>query len=252
MTGCPVCAKCAVACRCGLESQHPTCPQVRHIRRCAQFCSPSAAHSSQRPGVLAAGSAPVASASSTHDVPVAGSEDPDLMASAARRSALFITSHPACFKERYPHRKRRTENRRERGPARRRGGGAAHRRRRAPVELVGAAAAGPGRPGRITDPGVARHRTRSRSRVVRGAAAPALLRCPRQLVAGDAPQCASHRAARHRVAAGHHGCRRARRLPRHSPVPARRRVGARGRWWPHRMPCPPVRSDADSACPGES
>ena len=36
MTGWPVSWKCAVACWCGLESQQPTCPQVRHIRRCAQ------------------------------------------------------------------------------------------------------------------------------------------------------------------------------------------------------------------------
>ena len=34
--GWPVWWKCAVACWCGLESQQPTCPQVRHIRRCAQ------------------------------------------------------------------------------------------------------------------------------------------------------------------------------------------------------------------------
>ena len=34
-----------MACWCGLESQQPTCPQVRHIRRCAQVSSPCSVHS---------------------------------------------------------------------------------------------------------------------------------------------------------------------------------------------------------------
>ena len=37
--------KCSLACWCGLESQQPTWPHVRHIRRCAHVFSPRSAHS---------------------------------------------------------------------------------------------------------------------------------------------------------------------------------------------------------------
>ena len=53
ITGWPVCRKWSVACWCGLESQHPTCPHARHIRRCAQVVSPVSVHSWQRPGSAA-------------------------------------------------------------------------------------------------------------------------------------------------------------------------------------------------------
>ena len=39
------------ACRCGLESQQPTWPQVKHIRRCAHVLSPCSVHSWHLPGV---------------------------------------------------------------------------------------------------------------------------------------------------------------------------------------------------------
>src|SRR5438552_16206197 len=46
MTGWPVAWKCFVACLFLEESQQPTCPHVRHSRRCTHF-SPVARHSSQ-------------------------------------------------------------------------------------------------------------------------------------------------------------------------------------------------------------
>ena len=51
MTGWPVSRKCSLACWRGLESQQPTWPQVRHIRRCAQVFSPSSAQPWHCPGV---------------------------------------------------------------------------------------------------------------------------------------------------------------------------------------------------------
>ena len=46
ITGWPLDLKCFVACRRGESSQHPTCPHVRHSRRCTQ-ATPSLRHSSQ-------------------------------------------------------------------------------------------------------------------------------------------------------------------------------------------------------------
>jgi hypothetical protein len=37
MIGCPLLWKCILACRCGEESQQPTCPQVRHRRKCTHL-----------------------------------------------------------------------------------------------------------------------------------------------------------------------------------------------------------------------
>ena len=37
MIGCPLSWKCILACRCGEESQQPTCPQVRHRRKCTHL-----------------------------------------------------------------------------------------------------------------------------------------------------------------------------------------------------------------------
>ncbi len=37
MMGCPLSWKCIRACRCGEESQQPTCPQVKHRRKCTHF-----------------------------------------------------------------------------------------------------------------------------------------------------------------------------------------------------------------------
>ncbi len=46
MIGCPLLSACAVACRLGDESQQPTWPQLRQMRRWHHFV-PSARHSSQ-------------------------------------------------------------------------------------------------------------------------------------------------------------------------------------------------------------
>src|SRR6266508_3049699 len=48
--GCPSVCACRRACRFGEESQQPTCPQVRHSRRCTHL-DPERRHSSQPSGV---------------------------------------------------------------------------------------------------------------------------------------------------------------------------------------------------------
>jgi hypothetical protein len=50
MIGCRVALKCLVACLFLLESQQPTCPQLRHSRKCTHV-SPVRRQSSQ-PGAL--------------------------------------------------------------------------------------------------------------------------------------------------------------------------------------------------------
>jgi hypothetical protein len=50
MIGCRVALKCFVACLFLLESQQPTCPQLRHSRKCTHV-SPVRKQSSQ-PGAL--------------------------------------------------------------------------------------------------------------------------------------------------------------------------------------------------------
>ena len=55
-TGWPVAAWCAEACRRGEESQQPTCPQARQVRRCTQLV-PSRTQSSQRRSVTSGGRA---------------------------------------------------------------------------------------------------------------------------------------------------------------------------------------------------
>src|SRR6516164_229310 len=67
-----------------LESQQPTCPQLKHIRRWAQVDSPSSAHSWHRPGVTGAGSeAPAAVVRWSHDSGGSG----------ARRNMLLKDRH---------------------------------------------------------------------------------------------------------------------------------------------------------------
>src|SRR4029453_17879810 len=55
MIGCLLSWKCILACRCGEESQQPTCPHVRHIRKCTHL-EPILRQSSQPSalGVIAA------------------------------------------------------------------------------------------------------------------------------------------------------------------------------------------------------